>query len=136
MATVPSLHLVHAVVCDDVRTEILSKETIVGVYTGGIVVPALPWAMAACLWFTVRWSGDGSLPIEVRVLNPLQAQVGDQQGEGTATLQGYESTLTFRNLFFMIEMEGAYTFQWKVGNGPWETVRQLPVYIFRTPTSS
>jgi hypothetical protein len=126
-----TVHLLNCVVCDDVRIEILQKETIVGVYTGAIVVPSLPWAAMLCLWLTVIWSGDGQLPIQVRVLNPRQAEVGTQQDTGTAMLQGMASTITFRGLFLTFEMEGTYTFQWKPGAGEWETMRQLPVYMFR-----
>jgi hypothetical protein len=133
----PSVHLVHCVICDDVRTEILSKETIVGIYGAGILVPAIPWAAMLCLWLTVIWSGDGETPIEIRVLDPRHAQVGDQKGLGRAIHQGLESTITFRNLFFTVEMEGIYTFQWRTKNGEWETVRQLPVYVYREqPTAS
>jgi hypothetical protein len=124
-------------VCDDVRTEILSKETIVGVYNSGLVVPQLPWAALLCLWLTVIWSGDGALPIAVRVLNPGNKEVGSQQGDGIATFQGLESTLTFKHILITIEMEGVYTFQWKVGTNEWQTVKQLPAYIFRdNPTTS
>ena len=126
-----TIHLVHCVVCDDVRIEILQKETIVGVYTAGFIVPALPWAAMLCFWMTVMWSGDGKLPIQVRVLNPRQAEVAIQRDIGTATLQGLQSTLTFRGIFVTFEMEGMYTFQWKAGSGEWETMRQLPVYLFR-----
>ena len=131
-----TLHLVHSVICDDVRIEILAKETIVGVYTGGIIIPALPWAATLCLWTTVIWSGDGDLPIEVRVLDPRQQQIAEQKASGTATMQGAESTVTFRGIFFIIEMEGMYTFQWKTGTQDWQIIKQLPVYVFREPTSS
>jgi hypothetical protein len=126
-----NIHLVHGVVCDDVRTEILSKETIVGVYSAGILIPSIPWVIMLCLWMTVIWSGDGATPIEVRVLNPSNTQVGEQKGEGIATLQGLQSTITFRGLLFNVDMEGIYTFQWKAGGGEWQTVRQLPIYVFR-----
>jgi hypothetical protein len=124
-----TIDLVHCVVCDDVRIEILSKETIVGAYTAGIIVPRIPWVASLCLWMTVIWSGDGQLPIEIRVLNPLQVQVGNQQGIGTAQLRGHQSTITFRGLFFTVEMEGTYSFQWKAGTAEWRIARQLPVYV-------
>lgn len=133
---VATVHLVHCVVCDDVRAEILSKETIVGVYSAGMVIPSVPWAVTLCLWMTVIWSGDGQLPLEIRVLNPSNAQVGEQKGIGIATFQGFQSTLTYRSLFFTIDMEGIYTFQWKAGDHEWQTIRQLPIYVFRDQTTS
>jgi len=136
MAQRPSVHLVHCVVCDDVRTEILSKETIVGVYSAGITIPDVPWVIMLCLWMTVIWSGDGELPIEIRVLNPRHSQVAEQRGVGRAVFQGLESTITFRNLFITMEMGGVYTFQWRAGDGDWEMARQLPVYVFRNETSA
>jgi hypothetical protein len=131
MTPSPRIQLVHCVVCDDVRTEILSKEIIVGVYSGGIVVPSVPWAFMICLWMTVIWSGDGEMPIEVRILNPRHTQIAEQKGVGHPKLKGIESTITFRNIFCTVEMEGIHTFQWRTGGGDWKMARQLPVYVFR-----
>jgi hypothetical protein len=136
MASMPTIEVVHCVVCDDVRLEVANKETIVGVYSAGMTVPVLPWPIMVCLWMTVIWRGEGELELETRVLNPRNVQMANVTGSGHAEFQGQKSTITFRNLFFSIEMEGIYAIQWRKAHGNWETIRQLPIYMFRPPTGS
>jgi len=126
-----SIQVVHCVVCDDVRTEINSKETIVGVYSAGMIAPVLPWQALVCIWMTVIWSGDGNLNLEVRILNPRQDQVGLVSGTAQAMWIGMESALTFRGLALQIGMEGVYTIQWRPAGGNWDTIRQFPIYLYR-----
>ena len=126
-----SINVVHCVVCDDVRLEVGHKETIVGVYSAGMTVPMLPWMVNTCLWMTVIWSGEGSMNLEVRIVNPRQTQAGETSGSANAMWQGQESTLTFRGLFFTIDMEGIYSIQWRMAGGAWQTVRQFPVFLIR-----
>ncbi len=125
-------HMVHCVVCDDVRAEIANKETIVGVYTAGMTAPFVPWWATLCLWLTVMWSGDGSVIVEVRVLDPARATASEQQGTAQALWQGHESTLTFKGMIWQVNMEGVYEIQWRLNGGTWETIRQFPVYLART----
>ena len=122
-----SINVVHCVVCDDIRLEVGNKETIVGVYSAGMTVPTLPWVVSTCLWMTVIWSGEGSLNVEVRIVNPRQTQAGETSGSANAIWQGQETTLTFRGLIFTIDMEGIYNIQWRTAGGAWETIRQFPV---------
>jgi hypothetical protein len=132
VATVPaSIKIIHCVLCDDVRIELGYKEIIIGVYSGGITVPMLPWTGLLCAWLTVIWSGEGTLDLEIRVLDPTQQSVGTVSGSGTAILVGAESTLTLRGLIIQIEMEGYYTIQWRVAGGVWASLRQLPIYALR-----
>lgn len=131
-----AVHNVHCVVCDDVRSEIGYKETIVGVYIAGMTVASVPWYATVCVWMTVIWSGEGDLQLELRVLNPRLTQVGEAKGVGHASYQGQESTLTFRGLMFAVDMEGTYAIQWRAAEGAWETVRQFPIAIMRTSTSA
>lgn len=77
------------------------------------------------------WSGEGTLDLEIRVLDPTQKSVGALSGSGTAILAGAESTLTLRGLIIQIETEGYYTIQWRVAGGIWESLRQLPIYALR-----
>ena len=128
---VATAHLVHCVVCDDVRTEIGNKETIVGVYSG-MTAPFVPWYSTLCLWLTIIWSGDGTVNVEVRVLDPARATASEQRGTARALWQGLESTLTFRGMMWQIPMEGVYEIQWRLNDGAWETIRQFPVYLART----
>ena len=126
-----SMKIIHCVLCDDVRLEMNNKEIIIGVYSGGISVPMLPWIAVLCVWMTVMWSGEGTVDIEVRVLDPRQQPVGTVSGSGTAILIGTKSTLTFRGLAIQIEMEGIYTIQCRVSGGTWESLRQLPIFAQR-----
>lgn len=129
------LDLINCVICDDVRTELWNKETIVGVYNGGISVPVLPWSMPICLWFQVIWSGEGELQLEIQILDPSNRQAGTIGGSGRAILQGNQSTLTFRALYITASMEGTYDIQWRANDGNWQSVRKFPVMVVRDPAN-
>ena len=44
----------HTLWCDDIRQELGNKPSFMGVYVGGLVLPALPTVMAKlCVWITV-----------------------------------------------------------------------------------
>lgn len=44
----------HALWCDDIRQEVGSKPSFMGVYTGGLVVPQLPLTLPKlCVWLTL-----------------------------------------------------------------------------------
>lgn len=131
----PRLDVINCVICDDVRTEILEKETIVGVYNAGITVPFVPWKMSICLWFQVIWSEQGEIQLEISVLNPGNREVGKTSGEARAILQGYQSTLTFRGLIITADMEGTYDIQWRADYGNWQSVRKFPISVYRDPAS-
>jgi hypothetical protein len=120
------------VLCDDVRAEIGGKETIVGVYTAGMIVPMIPWFGLVCIWMAVIWSGDGQLELEVRVTDPTNEVIGSIGGTGTAVWQGIESTLTFRGLTLQLEREGILNIEWRSGNSNWQRIRQFPVYLLRS----
>ena len=123
--------LINCVICDDVRVELGNKETIVGVYNAGISIPFVPWTMTICLWFQVIWSGEGELQLEITVLNSGNHDVGKINGKANAILQGYQSTLTFRGLSFIADMEGTYEIQWRANYGNWQSARKFPVRVVR-----
>jgi len=131
----PTLTVRHCVICDDVRLEVSNKETIVGVYTVGMTAPLLPWLATVCVWMPVIWGGDGDLDVEIRVVNPVNQQVGIVVGRGTSVWAGFESTLTFRGLSISLDMEGFYSVEWRVAHGSWQRIRQFPIYLLRTPTT-
>jgi hypothetical protein len=119
-------------VCDDVRTEIGNKDILVGVYTAGMTVAALPWFGTICLWLAVMWSGEGMATVEVRILNPRHASSGETQGVFNSIWRGYESSLTFRHIFINVDVEGPHEIQWRLENGNWETIRHFPIYLAKT----
>jgi hypothetical protein len=135
MVDTADLQVIYCAVCDDVRIEIANKETIVGVYSSGMVVPMLPWHEIVCLWMTVIWSGEGDLDLEVQVVNPRDVKIGGTAGRAHAIWRGAESTLTFRNILLHIEMEGFHTIQWRVADGGWKSIRQFPIYMISSQTS-
>ncbi len=136
MSGTARLDLINCVICDDVRAELMNKETIVGVYNAGISIPFVPWSMTICLWFQVMWSGEGELQLEITVLNPRNNEAGKTDGKANAILQGNQSTLTFRGLFITADMEGTYEIQWRADYGNWQSVRKFPINVARDPANA
>ena len=130
------LDLMNCVICDDVRTELRNKETIVGVYSAGITVPFVPWQLTICLWFQVIWSGEGEMQLEIAVFNPGNHEVGKVDGKASAILQGYLSTLAFKGLLITADMEGTYDIMWRADYGDWQSVRKFIVSVERDPANA
>jgi hypothetical protein len=127
----PTLKVVHCLICDDVRMEVYYKETVVGIYPTGISLTSVPWFMYVCIWMIVIWSGEGEADLEIRVLDPTFAQVGQTEGRARAIHQGRESSLTFRGLMFNVTSEGTHTIQWRFQDGSWETIKSVPIILAR-----
>ena len=130
-ATPAGIKIVHCLLCDDVRSELGSKETIVGVYKGGIAIPVIPWETYITIWTQVVWSGDGSLEIWGRVVNPVGTPVGITGGTANAEMQGSFSSLAFRGMKMSLDMEGTHEFQYQTNFGDWVSVLKFPIVINR-----
>lgn len=128
----PSLKVIYCLICDDVRLEVGFKESLIGVYTTGISVPALPWRGSACVWMSVIWSGEGALDLDVRLVDPKFVPIGTTRGRARAIQHGRESSLSFRNLLFEINTEGTHIVQWCADGSDWETIKSFPVGLTRT----
>lgn len=132
MVAAATFRTLHCLVCDDVRQEAANKETIVGVYTAGIVIPQLPYSLMLSFWLAVIWSGDGQLGIEFRVIDPVREVRGYTNGTAQSVWPGHESSLAFRHLLVDVRSEGAYEVQVRSFVTEWETVRRLPIHLARS----
>ena len=131
MPATPHIQFCHCLICDDVRQELGSKETIVGVYTSGILVPTLPWFLDITIWLAVIWSGDGLLDIELQILDPQNKVVVRKDGSAQSVSQGAESSLAFRQTTMQIEGEGIYGIQARAAFGEWLTIKRVSIGLIR-----
>ncbi len=91
-------HSVHTMWCDDIRQELGNKPSFMGVYTGGIVLAALPAVLPRLgLWTTVTATpdepiqqlsarvvrDDGTILLEMR--DCAAPEAGEQRSTGNAT---------------------------------------------------
>ena len=128
----PSLECIECLVCDDVRMEVSNKETIVGVYLGGVTIPEVPIFVNLVFWLSVIWSGDGNIFLRSRITDPAHKELIATEGFATAALQGHPTSLVVRGLYFEARMEGVYQIQWQRGESDdWTTIRTLPIYLLR-----
>jgi hypothetical protein len=132
MAHSSSLHVEDCIVCDDIRVEAGGKETLVGVYTTGISVPAMPWIVNACLWLRAKWSGEGQTWLEFQIIDPRNAQVFSRSGSARPIFQGLRSSLAIKGVVFKAEMEGDHEIQWRpMGDAQWQSIDRIPIMIAR-----
>lgn len=61
------LEITAVLVCDDIRKEVTNKETIIGVYSGDIVVPSFPSWFNSSLWIELFAQGPGTFDLKFRV---------------------------------------------------------------------
>ena len=114
--------------CDDARIEIGGKEILIGIYTVGLKINSVPFTANTCLWFIVRWAGEGATTVSARILGPRGNQLWTQSGAARAVLPGLESSYLFRNALFAVEEEGTYEIQWRTTEQEWVSVRKFPIF--------
>jgi hypothetical protein len=123
-----SVKVLYCLVCDDVRHEVNAKEIVIGVYTGGIKVPAVPFTANVCLWFAVAWAGEGATTVWARILGPRGNQLWTNAGTARAISPGLETSYTFRNALIAVEEQGFYEIQWRMAEEEWVSVRKFAIF--------
>lgn len=123
----------NAIVCDDVRREDSGKAILIGVYTGDIVVAGYPSIFSAKFWFEVSSEGNGSAPFSARaILEPGGIELFSMNAEierkrGPLGDEGTEDYFAASSRPFRIEQSGCILFQFRSGDGDWETIRSKRV---------
>jgi hypothetical protein len=124
-----TLELQYTIICEDVRLEVGSKLTIVGVFYG-IYVAQLP---VSILKFAVlnHWLGEGTYLTEVRILSPdrSQAIVASRPTSLQVQANGYADNINiFANIIFPVA--GEYVVQTLVDSTLYSE-RLMPVGILQ-----
>jgi hypothetical protein len=122
-----SVKVLYCLICDDIRMEVNGKEFLIGVYTGGIRVPAVPFTATFCLWFVVAWAGEGATTVSARILGPRGNQLWMHSGTARVISPGLESSYTFRGALISVEEPGCYEIQWRMADEEWMSIRKFAI---------
>src|SRR5215467_14267622 len=102
------------IMCDDVRKEVSNKEILIGVYSGDIILPALPAWMPLAIWIELepRELGKHQLEFRLSLTNkpPVTFKVGMDVHQLSTT------SITIPGLQVFAESEGDLKFEFKENN--------------------
>lgn len=133
MTKIGPIEIKNAFLCDDVRQEVNNKHTLVGVYSGNIVLPRVPADVLLGLFMEME-TPAGAHEIEIRISGP---------GKGSATLKaniqqaesGSASLANSRAQFHM-EKEGVFRVDARTPGGRWANVIKKRVLVRAPATAS
>jgi hypothetical protein len=115
-----------AVLCDERRTEDNGKHLLIGVYISVILVNDFPTKIAATLWIEAKPLALGQQRGQARVIKDDGAIIS--RGELTSDVEDLKPTvLEMPKIPLDLQSEGRISFQWKFGDGEWETIKELTV---------
>jgi hypothetical protein len=136
MSPLMDLKLLAALVCDDWRREDNGKEILLGIYTGGIVVPQIPVALQICLWLYVQPPEPGVAQFDLRILEPSHKEVLQANFQFQVASTEHPMTVPLVRLPFQISQLGTFKFQWKLPGHDWKTVVEKNVSMLPPRTAS
>jgi hypothetical protein len=61
------------IICDEVRREITNKDILIGVYSGAIVVSAVPATLTVAVWIELIAETGGPLTVDLKITLPSDA---------------------------------------------------------------
>lgn len=116
----PSLDLITAVLCDDIRTEGNGKDILIGVYGGAVAIADFPANLLLALWLQFRTQGTGEVHGEVKGLNADGEQiVGAEFGVRIGHAEEGSMSIGITKIPLHINKAGIITFQYREKNGEW-----------------
>lgn len=119
--------LVAALLCDDVRTENTSKDILIGVYHGGVVVNRLPAILRLALYLQID-IGPSPLKtnLSIRILGPDDAPIFSGVG-GDTEFTPPMAAVVLPLAPVQLKNEGGHKVQIRFGKGRWQTAREIIV---------
>lgn len=129
MTAISKITPLYAVLCEDVRVESNGKHIVIGVYTGNVVVYALPSTVQLTVWLCLEAKTPGHANVDVRGYDPS----GRIMFSGEMEIESRESetiTTSLPKFAVQIEKEGSIRVQVRPNGGRWKTIINKDV-VFR-----
>jgi hypothetical protein len=119
------MNVTAALVCDDVRKEINGKDILIGVYSGGILVPQFPGEVTMALYLQYEPTVTGKIDGSIRLTNG-----GDTtfyQGNFNVSIARVElSSMAFPSVVMPVFAPTNYVFEIKEsGETEWRVVKRI-----------
>ena len=132
MGELPSINIVHAIACDDIRQEMNGKFILIGVYGGNMGLPFFPTQIPLAFWMSAEPSKEGDYHIQFRITapgaNPMTLQ-------GQMTLHIEENTaLVLPPMPVAVGTPGDITLEYREGDRPWRQICRLQARLVPSPT--
>src|SRR2546426_965311 len=120
MSDIPYLKIKNAVVCDDIRREDNGKELLIGVYSGGIVVPQFPAPLVLAYWvqFDAPKPAD-NVDVEFRLLGGPETQFFSGR-TGIKPLRAGPGSMALGQAPVFLQIPSTLTLQLKQADSDWE----------------
>ena len=123
---VGNLRIRNALLCDDIRSEINNKHTLVGVYEGDIVVPAFPCSIPAALYIEGEVKKPGDTQIVLRMSGPGNDETVFNAKFSTTTKNDAVS-VPIRLPAVRMGQAGTFRFEANADNEKWVTLVEKKV---------
>jgi hypothetical protein len=122
--------IVSVIICDDVRKEQSGKDILIGVFSGGIVLPAYPSHLRLAFWIEIQPEAVGEIHCQIKVETPS----GNPPIEAEFDLGVTEvdtAVIVMGGVPLAFERDGEIVVSAKMGSAEWRVVKRKRV--FRRP---
>lgn len=128
MSDRPQLEVKHVIVCDDIRREDNGKEILIGVYSGGIVVPSFPAPLALSFWMQFSASEAAeNIPVEFRVVGENEDVQFARMSAGMRVGKAGLGSIGLGAVPVMLQIPTTLRLQMKQYDSDWKTVYEIAV---------
>ena len=120
----PSLSILSAVVCDDVRAEDNGKELLIGVYSGTITVHAIPsLPLPLRCWINMKIEGPYATRLQFRAIDHNREEMYRSQTDTKTDDDAGEGSIILGPILFSLkDPEGHLMIDYKEEGGDWINV--------------
>lgn len=122
--------LIDWIICDDVRTEVGEKLTMVGVYSKDIIVPMIPLLLPQ-LYLVTKWdiSGGHFEEISFRLESPDGGQLGPVPAKVPKDIKGGIFTMNLAMIPFQIQKVGTFRIFLKIDDESEKKIGEFEVKL-------
>lgn len=114
------------IICDDVRKEVSGKDILIGVFSGGISVPAYPAVLRTALWIEIEPQHVGVINCELKIETP-SGNPPFEMGFDLEVIEVGTAVFVMNGIPLALEKDGHVVVTAKLGDGDWREVKRKPV---------
>ena len=123
-----NIRIDNVVFCENARSEVGGKHTLLGVFASELHISAIPAVLSIAIWVSGTPLAAGPFEADFRVIDSkknvlVKAKMGGDIG-GTG-----KTALVIGPMPLSVNEEGNFTFEWNFGNKKWTKIGTLSIHL-------
>lgn len=120
------------VVCEDVRKEANGKEILLGVFSGGVLLPSVPATIVLAFWVHFDAKETGEVALQFRLMGPARAQLALLDARMEVAKAG-PGAIFVPPVPVHVQVPGTLSLEMNESGGRWQTLKTVGVEVGLVP---